>query len=107
MMHKAPKWWGPEDVSKFIKSSQGWVITARPPKGDRDAETVEFTRSGPDQCEIVLRRWKKRAPQVSVEVKPTAQGWRRPKPEAEAVAATVDKEMEGAAAAASGADAVH
>ncbi len=123
MMFKAPKWRGPEDVSQFIRdqdwelreesisaprtSSQGWVITARPPQGDRDAETVEFTRSGPTQCEIVLRRWKKRAPQVSVEEKPATQGWRRPKAEAEAVAAAADKAMEGAEAAETGADAAH
>ncbi len=124
VMHKTPKWWGPPEVIKFLKAqdwalreatispprsqSQGWVVTALPPLADRDAETVEFSGiAGAERQEIVLRRWKKRAPQVSIEAKPDAQGWRRPKPEAAVVAAKVDVDMETKAATEGGTDTAH
>ena len=63
--------------------------------------------AGAERQEIVLRRWKKRAPQVSIEAKPEAQGWRRPKPEAPVVAAKVEADIAENAAAEEGTDTAH
>ncbi len=44
---------------------------------------------------------------MSVEEKPATNGWRRPKAEAEVMAAAVDKAMDGAEAAETGDDVAH